>query len=62
MGRLWALKAPGEGLFFRLAALMMFLARSRWLALESRLWMTGDTQPLSFGVWMGEVTEDVRTD
>lgn len=58
MGRLWALKAPGEGLFFRLAALMMFFARSRWLALES----TGDTRQLSFGVWMGEATEGVCTD
>lgn len=59
MGRLWALRAPGEGLFFRLAALMMFLARSRWLALESRLLMAGDTQQLSFGAWTGEVKEDV---
>lgn len=24
--------------------------------------MTGDTQQLSFGVWMGEMTEDVCTD
>lgn len=56
MGRLWALKAPGEGLFFRLAALMMFFASSRWLALESRLLMTGEAQPLSFGALMGEVT------
>lgn len=62
MGRLWAFKAPGEGLFFRLAALIMFFARSRWLVLESRLLMTGEAQQLSFGVWMGEVTEDVCMD
>lgn len=61
MGRLWALRAPGEGLFLRLAALMMFFARRRWLALESRLLTTGDTQQLSLGVWMGEATEDVCT-
>lgn len=55
------LKAPGEGLFLRLAALMMFFARRRWLALESRLLTTGDMQRLSLGVWVGEVTVEVCT-
>lgn len=59
MGRLWPLSAPGEGLFLRLAALMMFLARRRWLALESRLLTMGDVQPLSLGWGTGEVAEDV---
>lgn len=45
MGRLLPLSAPGEGLFLRLAALIMFLARRRWLALaESRLLPMGDMQ------------------
>lgn len=44
MGRLWLLSAPGEGLFLRLAALMMFFARRRWLAFESKLLTLGDTQ------------------
>lgn len=34
IGRLWPLRAPGDGLFLRLAALMMFLANRRWFALE----------------------------
>lgn len=55
------LSAPGEGLFLRLAALMMFLARRRWLALESKLLMMGDMQRLSFVVGTGEVTEDLYT-
>lgn len=50
---------PGEGLFLRLAALMMFFARRRWLALESRLLTMGDMQRLSLGGETGEVAEDV---
>lgn len=58
MGRPWPpLRAPGEGLFLRLAALIMFLARSRWLALESRLLTTGDMQRVSLGKPMGEMGE-----
>lgn len=60
MGRLWPLRAPGEGLFLRLAALMMFLARRRWFALESRLTM-GDMQRLSLDGGTGEVAEEVYT-
>lgn len=59
MGRLGALSVPGEGLFLRFAALMIFLARRRWLALESRLLLMGDMQRLSFVVGMGEMAEDV---
>lgn len=49
MGRLCPLRAPGETLFFRLAALMMFFARRRWLALESMLVPVGDMQRLGTG-------------
>lgn len=59
MGRLWPLSAPGEGLFFRLAALMMFFARSRWFALESTLLGVGDMQRLSLGMGTGDVAEDL---
>lgn len=53
------LSVPGEWLFLRLAALMMFLARRRWLVLESRLFMMGDMQRLSFGVGVDGVMDDV---
>lgn len=57
MGRLCPLSAPGDGLFFRLAALMMFLARIRWLALVS--WVTaGDWHLVSHGGDTGEVALD----
>lgn len=56
MGRLWPLSAPGDGLFLRLAALMMFLARMRWLALESRLLTLGERQRLSLAEETGDVT------
>lgn len=37
----------------------MFFASMRWLALESRLLMTGDMQRLSLGRGTGEVAVDV---
>ena len=58
MGRLWLLSAPGDGLFLRLAALMMFLARMRWLALESRLLTLGERQRFSLTRETGEVAVD----
>ena len=60
MGRLWPLRAPGEGLFLRLAALIIFFARRRWLALESRVLTLGDIQRPSVGCG-GDVAEDVFT-
>ena len=50
---------PGDGLFLRLAALMMFFARRRWLDFESKLLTMGDMQRLSFVGGTGEVAEDV---
>lgn len=38
---------------------MIFLARRRWLALESKLLTVGDMQRLSLSGETGEVTEDV---
>ena len=61
MGSPWPLSAPGEGLFLRLAALMMFLASNRWLALVSWLMMgdwhlvshRGDTGEVVMARWTG---------
>lgn len=59
MGRLCPLRAPGDGLFFLLAALMMFLAKIRWLALLS--WMTaGDWHLVSQRGDRGEVTGGLK--
>lgn len=59
MGRLRLLSAPGDGLFFRLAALMMFLAKMRWLALVS--WLTaGDWHLVSQCGDTGEVAVGLK--
>lgn len=59
MGRLCPLRAPGDGLFFLLAALMMFLAKIRWLALAS--WVTdGDRHLDSQGGDRGEVAGGLK--
>lgn len=59
MGRLWPLRPPGETLFLRLAALMMFFAKRRWLAFESMLATVGDMQRLSLGVGTGDEAADL---
>lgn len=59
MGRLWPLMAPGDTLFLRLAALMIFFARRRWLAFKSMLVTVGDMQRLSLGVCTGEEDADL---
>lgn len=53
MGKPCPLSAPGDGLFFLLAALMMFLARRRWLALVSS-GLIGDWHLVSQGGDTGE--------
>lgn len=59
MGRLWPPSAPGDELFFRLAALMMFLAKMRWLALV--FWLTaGDWHLVSQGGDTGEVALSLK--
>lgn len=59
MGRLCPLRAPGDGLFFLLAALMMFLAKIRWLALVS--WVTAGERHLdSQGGDRGEVAGGLK--